>query len=131
MLPKEKFHIDNSREQGFETRCHNCNKITQRKYMEESDSPPIGEQYIYIISNPAWPKYFKVGKAKRLKNRLRQYLSSDPFRAHKYEWYKSCSNWKEVENKFKLDYKQKRKHEWVEDDLEFLKIYLQTLIDNL
>lgn len=36
--------------------------------------------WVYVVSNPAWPGYSKVGHARRLERRLGSYNTSSPFR---------------------------------------------------
>lgn len=37
---------------------------------------------VYVIKNPAWPQWVKVGKAVDAEDRLKSYQTSDPFRAY-------------------------------------------------
>jgi hypothetical protein len=39
--------------------------------------------YIYIISNPLWPGYSKVGRARRVSDRLRNYQTYSPHRDYR------------------------------------------------
>lgn len=36
--------------------------------------------WVYVIANPAWPGYVKIGTALDLKDRLKVYNTSSPFR---------------------------------------------------
>lgn len=36
--------------------------------------------WVYILHNPAWPGHVKVGSAKDLKDRVKVYQTSSPFR---------------------------------------------------
>lgn len=42
-------------------------------------APPT-DGWVYILSNAAWPGYVKVGAARDLKDRLRDYQTASPFR---------------------------------------------------
>tara|TARA_R110002153_G_scaffold13713_1_gene50719 strand:+ start:1164 stop:1547 length:384 start_codon:yes stop_codon:yes gene_type:complete len=37
---------------------------------------------VYVIKNPAWPEWVKVGKAVDAQDRLNSYQTSDPFRSY-------------------------------------------------
>ncbi len=37
---------------------------------------------VYVIQNPAWPEWVKVGKAVDAQDRLNSYQTSDPFRSY-------------------------------------------------
>ncbi len=45
--------------------------------------------FVYVISNPAWPGHYKVGRAADYEERLNNYQTSDPMRAYKlrFVWY--------------------------------------------
>jgi len=48
--------------------------------------------YVYVISNPAWPQWFKVGKATVEKERCRAYQTGDPFRNYSLEYSMETTN---------------------------------------
>lgn len=56
---------------------------------------PLG--YIYIISNPAFPGYLKVGSAKDAETRLNSYQTYSPFRDYKLEYYILTADFRAVE----------------------------------
>lgn len=45
------------------------------------------EGYIYIISNKAFPNFYKIGVTSNIKSRLRTYQTSAPYRDYKIEYY--------------------------------------------
>lgn len=47
----------------------------------------IKEGYVYIISNPAWPEYIKVGSSIDVSTRLDTYQTYSPYRDYKLEKY--------------------------------------------
>ena len=77
-------------------------------------SASINEGLIYLISNPAWPDYVKIGMSINLRNRLSTYNTSDPHRSYKIDGFEFVLNRKLTEqnvlNKFNLDMKT---GEWV------------------
>ena len=62
-----------------------CKKCYRDKYINPYIIPRPG--FIYIISNPAWPDYFKVGHTTRIvEKRLNDYNCGCPFRDYKIEF---------------------------------------------
>ena len=57
--------------------------------------------YIYLISNPAFPQYLKVGITEDISARLSQYQTADPKRSYKIEYYIKHSKYKIAERKIK------------------------------
>ena len=43
--------------------------------------------HVYVISNPAFPGWVKVGRAYDARDRLRSYQTSSPFRDYVLEWF--------------------------------------------
>lgn len=50
------------------------------------------EGHVYVISNPAWDGWYKVGKAVDAKDRYNSYNTSSPFRDFKLEYYVKVSD---------------------------------------
>ena len=48
--------------------------------------------YVYIIGNPAWEGWYKVGMAVDAEDRLNTYQTSSPFRDYKLLFYKQFSD---------------------------------------
>ena len=67
--------------------------------------------YIYVISNPAWGEYVKIGKANNVKDRLFSYNTSSPHRDYKCEYSIKVTNAYDIEQHFKKTYNTT--HEWV------------------
>lgn len=81
---REDFRTNNARENGLSRKCIDCLsvKITS---------------YIYIIKNPAWEEYVKVGRAKNVFSRLDCYNTSSPKRDYELIYYKSVKHISSVE----------------------------------
>jgi hypothetical protein len=80
--------------------------------LENYKSNPEGQ--VYIITNPAWEGWVKVGMAVDAKDRLNSYQTSCPFRDYMlYYSYKTKDRRKaESEAHSKLDEKFERRKEW-------------------
>lgn len=80
--------------------------------------------FVYIISNPAWPDYYKIGSAIDVYNRLSSYQTSSPLRDYKIEKYMFVFNRNHVEKSIIGKYESTG--EWVKSDLNDLKQILET-----
>jgi len=47
-----------------------------------------GGGYLYVITNPAWPSYVKIGRTVNITSRLRSYNTGDPFREYSLHYYR-------------------------------------------
>tara|TARA_R100001369_G_C3203222_1_gene146283 strand:+ start:97 stop:543 length:447 start_codon:yes stop_codon:yes gene_type:complete len=54
--------------------------------------PSAKEGYVYVISNPAWPEWVKVGMAIDAKDRCGSYQTSSPFRDYTLHCSILCSD---------------------------------------
>jgi len=75
---------------------------------------------VYLITNDAWPEWIKVGKAGDAEDRLKNYQTSDPFRAYKLEHHVTVDNRHtgEVRAHEALEaLSEDRKNEWFKVDL--------------
>ena len=52
---------------------------------------------VYVIQNPAWPEWVKVGKAVDAQDRLNSYQTSDPFRSYILHHHIEVTNRHKVE----------------------------------
>lgn len=72
---------------------------------------------VYVITNPAYPGYFKVGMTSDLDTRLKSYQTYDPLQRFKVEHYSFVLDRRKAEKqileKFKLDIV---KGEWVNNE---------------
>lgn len=80
--------------------------------------------YVYIVSNPAYKGWYKVGAAKDAETRLLSYQTGSPLRDYKLEWYMPCENYIEIEKGFHKS--SNFSHEWVKAPLELVKQMLRS-----
>ena len=90
----------------------------------------VKEGYVYIVSNPAWEGWFKVGMALDAYDRCAGYQTSSPFRDYIVEYAKYFSDRKEAE---KLTHSQlkttniKHSSEWFKTDLATIKNIIKNI----
>lgn len=72
-----------------------------------------GGGYLYVITNPAWPGWCKIGRTTNIRSRLRTYQTGSPLRdyhLHYHRWVRDVVAAEEVlKNTFKGTEKT---HEW-------------------
>ncbi|NCB96638.1 MAG: GIY-YIG nuclease family protein [Negativicutes bacterium] len=73
--------------------------------------------YVYIISNPAFPGWFKIGAAKDAETRLNTYQTYSPFRDYVLEYYTLVDKY-ELKEKEILSSFSHRNNEWVYAPIE-------------
>lgn len=76
-------------------------------------------RFVYIISHPMFPNFYKVGVAKNVKARLNSYQTSDPERSYKLEFAYETHLYYETEAHIHELFDNK--YEWVKADLEDIK----------
>lgn len=84
------------------------------------------QKYVYIISNKAYPREYKVGITTNPKARLNSYQTSDPNRAYKIEYTIQTSKFRELEKH--IHQKFENKHEWVIANLQDIKQEIKSFI---
>jgi len=47
-----------------------------------------GGGYLYVITNPAWPPFVKIGRTTNINSRLRTYQTGDPNRGYFLHYYR-------------------------------------------
>lgn len=67
----------------------------QQKSVKSSEKTSSG--IVYIVSNPAFEGYYKIGMTKDLNARMKTYQTSDPFKRFKVEHWKVVENARETE----------------------------------
>ena len=77
------------------------------------------EGYVYIITNPCWTNWIKVGMAIDAEDRCKQYQTSSPFRDYKLCYSKHFDDRKKAEAKAHSvlkKYAEEREGEWFKVD---------------
>ena len=76
--------------------------------------------YIYIIKNPAWDKWIKIGRAIDFNDRLKAFQTYSPFRDYKVFHYFEVDDYLKAENEAHklLKDKFKSKQEWYQVDVD-------------
>lgn len=99
--------------------------LIKEKRLAGIPAKDIQEGFIYIVSNPAWDGYYKVGVSLDPRDRLKSYQTSSPFQDFKLEgWYFSY-NARSVEKEIHSRLERFRTNgEWFELDLENLRKFL-------
>ena len=110
-LEDDNYNWTPSRVEKKDYRCNKCYslrenlRIKNRKllqtikadYKESFDKIPYGD--VYIISNPAWKGWYKIGMATNAKDRLMNYQTSSPMRDYKLEYKKTFNDKRKAELK--------------------------------
>ena len=99
-------------------------KIARMLYNKEESGD------IYIISNPSWQGWIKVGMAIDAKDRCKQYQTSSPFRDYKLHYSRFFNDRKDAEKKaHKLLKKnsEQKKGEWFKINKQDAKNIIETI----
>jgi predicted GIY-YIG superfamily endonuclease len=75
------------------------------------------EGFIYIVSNNAFPGFYKVGVTADIQSRLRVYQTSDPKRKYKMEFYifhPDCYKAEKEIKKMMKFFAKSQRNEWFE-----------------
>ena len=86
--------------------------------------------YVYIISNPAWEGWYKVGMAIDAYDRLVTYQTSSPFRDYTVEYCKHFEDRRDAERSVHLELeamKVKHRNEWFNTDLKTIQHVIKTI----
>lgn len=89
--------------------------------------------YLYIITNPSYPLWVKVGTTWNLKDRLHVYQTCDPFRHYKLEYSLHHPQFREAEKKIKETMKpfaMEIRGEWYKIDLNMAKSRLEESLES-
>jgi hypothetical protein len=91
--------------------------LTKNKDVEYEEASVSNKGFVYIIYNPAFEGWYKIGKADNLEARLRTYQTGDPHRAYKVCYEVEFEDCRAAENAVKVllqdDDKIILKNEWV------------------
>ena len=105
-------------------------KLLGRRHKAEYNS--IQDGHVYIISNPAWVEWYKVGMAVDATDRCKAYQTSSPFRDYKVSYSKYFDDRREAEKLVHTKLKEiKIKHvnEWFKSDLKTIKNIIKNIKD--
>ena len=92
----------------------------------------VQEGYVYIVSNPAWERWFKVGMALDAYDRCAGYQTSSPFRDYVVEYCKFFTDRKEAEKLVHAELRTqgvKHSSEWFNTSLNKIKTIIKELQD--
>ena len=97
-------------------------KLNKKREEKRESSKKVKQKtksgIVYIISNEAFPGYYKVGMTQNLNQRLKSYQTYDPHRRFKVEHYKVVENARSVESYFLTHYNVSiSSGEWVKGDI--------------
>ncbi len=84
------------------------------------------QKYVYVLSNIAYPNYYKVGIARNLKQRIISYQTSDPNRGYKQEYHVLTPHYRALEKHIHTVFENN--HEWVRADLKSIKNEMHTFL---
>jgi len=90
----------------------------------------IKEGYVYVITNPAWPEWVKIGMAIDADDRCNGYQTSSPFRDYKLEHTVMSNNRRKAEaeaHKAAAKIAVEQRGEWFKISIEQAKDILNTL----
>lgn len=120
LKPISEFHRNKAGRHGINAACKEC----VRKKYPHVRTPYPGK--IYIISNPAWPEYYKIGKtARNVNERFMNYLSYSPLRDYKLEFVIDIKDVSSVEI---LTHKKfNARHEWCEGNLSDIIAFIKSI----
>ena len=87
--PFNKTYLEEGMWKAFEkmglTKKSNTDKLEEIKKNMSHSFNEIVDGYIYVMSNPAWKGWVKIGMAVDAEDRLKGYQTSSPFRDYKLE----------------------------------------------
>jgi len=106
LLTEENFYASNLKKCNYI--CNACDTIKNRKNKLKRLAASIGQAvynkydkvkrgHIYVVSNPAWKGWYKVGMAVDAEDRCRTYQTSSPLRDFKLEYSEFFADRKETE----------------------------------
>jgi len=109
--------------------CINCIKAKSKTYRRSLKKSLPKPCYIYLIINPAWPDYVKLGRSKDLDNRLIGYQVGSPFRDYSIYYSKYINDVEVVEDYFTQNLNPTCvKNEWFKIDKDEAVKIIESLI---
>ena len=119
--------------------CNTCDTIKRRTNRLKRTARDIGDVakrnysgikkgYVYIVSNPAWEGWFKVGMALDAYDRCASYQTSSPFRDYMIEYTEYFDDRREAEKTIHSKLKKNKiehVNEWFRGSLTDIKSVIQ------
>ncbi len=92
------------------SRCKEC-----ISWNNKNKTPLVNGGYLYIITNPAWKGYYKIGQTINLSKRLSTYQTSSPLRDYSFLTTKKVRDMNKSEKQLLEELKRfyEVKGEWV------------------
>ena len=88
--------------------------------------------YLYIVSNPNFPGFYKIGVSEDINKRLHVYQTGDPSRKYKMEYYifhPDCYTAEKNIKKVMKYFAKSQRNEWFEVDLTMAISRLQEQVE--
>ena len=110
-------------------RFKNYNDVVFKEYYKSKD---IKEGNVYLISNPAWAGWLKVGRAMSVPDRLNAFQTGSPHRDYKVEYAIAVEDAPQIEKLLhnELKNKYRSKCEWFKLEVSDALNLLNEVIDN-
>ena len=91
------------------------------------------EGQVYIITNPAWEGWIKVGMAIDTQDRANQYQTSSPYRDYKVEYTINTQDRRRLESLAHtlLGNAREQRNEWFKCDVETAKWYIDSALGDM
>ena len=109
--PIKEYYLNNDNK-NYTLTCKSCLALSALKSHRKESIEKLSPCFIYIIKNPAWVGYLKIGRASNIDNRLKSYQTSSPHRDYEVVYSKKIKNPYLIEKHFELNY-VKTKNEWI------------------
>lgn len=93
--------------------------VQRKRKRNDNKRIALNSGYVYIITNPAFPEWVKVGSTINIDERLRSYQTSDPKRGFVVNWSEIFDDRIDIENKLR----KLIKNEGIEISNEWCKIH--------
>jgi len=97
------------------SKCKECISEYNKNYNKGAIQPKGDAGYVYVITNPAWDGYYKIGLTINLSKRLSTYQTASPLRDYSFLTTKSVDDMHIAERKVLEELKKfyDVKGEWV------------------
>jgi len=141
LLTEDNWYISNVKKYNYI--CNPCDTIKNRKNKLKRLALTIGQVvygkydkvkrgHIYVVSNPAWKGWYKVGMAVDASDRCSSYQTSSPFRDYMIEYTEYFDDRREAEKTIHSKLKKNKiehVNEWFKADLNIIKNTIKNIKD--